>query len=87
MNYIQGIKRIYGDSYLEFMEGLKQTPSDKHTKQFYLELNTKLLAVKKWLKSEINGQMQDSTNRIRLRNQVNILLGLYENNYAVFKQE
>ena len=86
MNYIQGIKRIYGDSYLEFMEGLKQTPSDKHTKQFYLELNTKLSAIKKWLKSEINGQMQDIGNRIRLRNQVNILLGLYENKYAVFKQ-
>jgi len=51
-----------------------------------LELNTKLSAIKKWLKSEINGQMQDSTNRIRLRNQVNILLGLYENKYSVFKQ-
>ena len=68
------------------MEALKQTPSDKHTKQFYLELNTKLSEVKKWLKSEINGQMQDISNRIRLRNQVNILLGLYEKQYCVFKK-
>jgi hypothetical protein len=67
------------------MESLKQTPINQHTKAFYLDLNKKLIEVKKWLKVQVNGQMQDVSNRIQLRNEVNLLLGIYDKEYCIFK--
>jgi len=67
------------------MESLKQTPINDHTKAFYLELNNKLIEVKKWLKVQVNGQMQDVASRIKLRNEVNLLLGIYNREYCIFK--
>ena len=69
------------------MESLKQTPIDGHTKAFYLDLNTKLIEVKKWLKVQVNGKMQDASNRIKLRNEANLLLGIYDGPYCVFKND
>jgi len=85
LNYRQGIINTYGEDYIQFMESLKQTPINDHTKAFYLELNNKLIEVKKWLKVQVNGQMQDVANRIQLRNEVNLLLGIYDREYCIFK--
>jgi hypothetical protein len=85
LNYRQGIIKTYGEDYIEFMESLKQTPINDHTKTFYLELNTKLIEVKKWLKVQVNGQMQDVSTRIQLRNEVNLLLGIYDKEYCIFR--
>jgi hypothetical protein len=67
------------------MDSLTQTPKIKRTKDFYLDLNKKLIEVKKWLKVQVNGQMQDVANRIQLRNEVNLLLGIYNREYCIFK--
>jgi hypothetical protein len=85
LRYREGIKRVYGLDYLEFMDSLTQTPTIKRTKTFYLELNNKLIEVKKWLKTQTKGQIQDSASRIRLRNEVNLLLGIYNKEYCIFK--
>lgn len=85
LNYIKGIKQTYGEQYFNFMDNLTNTPPDFNSKAFYLNLSSKVLPeVKKWLKTEINGKIQDSENRIRLRNEVNLLLGIYENEYSVY---
>jgi len=85
LRYREGIKRVYGLDYLEFMDSLTQTPTIKRTKDFYLELNKKLIEVKKWLKLQVNGQIQDSSSQIQLRNEVNLLLGIYDKEYCIFK--
>jgi hypothetical protein len=75
LNYRQGIIKTYGEEYIEFMESLKQTPIKDHTKIFYLELNTKLIEVKKWLKVQVNGQIQDFAKSNKTAKRSELVIG------------
>lgn len=80
--YQEGIKNIYGQPYLEFIDGLKSHRPIKLTKEELKVIKVKAEALRIDLKSNL--KYSDPIQRITLRNMVNIHLGIYDNNYSVF---
>lgn len=84
-----GVVRVFGVEYLEFITALKRTPITKYTNEEYKEILAKARVVSRRLAKE-NDQLitfRNPEQRIELRNQINIELGIYPVEYCVFKKE
>lgn len=80
--YREGIKSIYGSEYLEFMEETRKTPklglNLTEIKSIYLKAK---IIENRLLKSQIS---RSSEERINMRNEVNVELGIYSVQFSVF---
>lgn len=82
--YRASLIRIFGQDYLEFIEGLNSHRPIKLSKQELIEIKEK--AQKISLHLEKNLQVLDPEQRIELRNIINEELGIYEKEYCVYEQ-
>ncbi len=82
LKYNIGIKNRYGNEYLEFLDTLHQTPSISLTVKDMQNINSKALNIIK----RINTNLIEKTplERIKLRNEFNLELGIYEKNFSVY---
>jgi hypothetical protein len=81
-----GVVRVFGSDYLDFITSLKSTPVQKYTNEDYKLFLQKARQIIKQL-TEWNNQLQQprsATSRIHLRNWVNVELGIYANEYCNF---
>lgn len=83
IKYEIGIIDRYGKRYLEFMKSLQQTPEIKLTKTNLEAIRTIAMGIEKTLKKEQN--LRTPIQRMKLRNDVNVWLGIYEQKFAVYE--
>jgi hypothetical protein len=81
--YRESLKNTFGEDYLDFIEGLKAHRPIKLTKDDLVEIKKKATGIIKDL--ENNKAVLSSRERISMRNSVNLELGIYENQFNVFK--
>jgi len=80
----EGLKRVYGQEYQEFVQRLKNKPI---TKLFNSEYHQAHKVAVKWSKKlEKAGDRYDTQQRVKLRNQINIELEIYQVELCVFNQ-
>jgi hypothetical protein len=78
----EGLEREYGRSYLLFVTGLKQTPVPKYSNQEYQMFYSLACGISNRLKkAEKEYNLEE---RIELRNQINLELGIYSEEYCIF---
>lgn len=82
IKYQSGIRKVYGEPYLEFMDGLQKHPPIQLRKKEMIELYE--IACKIRLKLRKNTAIRTPKQRIELRNQINLELGIYQEEYCVF---
>lgn len=83
VKYRAGIKLIYSAEYADFIdETLMQCPPLHLTKEDLVELRPKIIEIEKRLKKL--DLVYTPKQRIRLRNQVNLEIGIYSDEFAVF---
>ena len=81
-----GVVRVFGQDYLDFITSLKATPIQKYTNEDYKLFLQKSRQISKQL-TEWNNQIQQprsATSRIQLRNWANSELGIYPNEFLHF---
>lgn len=81
-----GVVRVFGLDYLDFITSLKATPVQKYTNEDYKVFLQKARQISKQL-TEWNNQIQQprsATSRIQLRNWANVELGIYPNEFLNF---
>jgi len=83
LKYEIGLIQRYGKKYLEFVKSLSQTPEIKLTKTNLEAIRTIAVGIEKRLKKE--QKMRSAKERIELRNNVNIWLGVYQPQFAVYE--
>ena len=80
IRYRQGIVKIYGNEYIDFMEALKQTPALHLGKTDLMEIRLKAKNALKHIE-RIKRRPED---RIALRNEINQVLGIYPDKFSQF---
>jgi len=78
-----GVVYEYGQPYMDYIGSLKRTPSVKYSDAEYREFYLK--ASKIALKLKAGDLRYSKEDRIRLRNEINIELGIYDNEFCTFK--
>lgn len=81
-----GVVRVFGTDYLDFITSLKSTPIQKYTNEDYKLFLQKARVISKQL-TEWNNQLEQprsATSRIQLRNYANVELGIYPNEFLNF---
>lgn len=81
-----GVVRVFGQDYLDFINSLKSTPVQKYTNEDYKFFLQKARVITKQL-TEWNNQLEQprsATSRIHLRNWANTELGIYPNEFLNF---
>lgn len=80
----EGVVREYGQEYMDFISNLRQTPSLEYMnheyKEFFQLARTIFLDMKKK-----GMRFPNPIDRIKARNEVNIMLGIYTEEFNVFK--
>ena len=79
----EGVRREFGNDYFLFIEGLKNKPIIKHSKQDIERFYRKACAVSNRLKKA--GEVYSMDQRIELRNKINLEIGFYPEEYCLFK--
>lgn len=79
----EGIIYEYGQPYMDFISSLKQTPSPKYSNIEYGEFHLRACEIALRLKKE--DLWYSKEDRIKLRNEINIELGIYDEIYLLFK--
>lgn len=77
-----GVKREFGEDYLEFIFSLKQTPIIKRSNDEYEQLYRNACKVANRLKKQ--PKKLKNIERIEMRNQINIELGIYPKEYCIY---
>lgn len=77
-----GLEIEYGLDYLVFIKGLRVYDIPKFSNEEYKEIYLIALGVAKDLKNK--GQVYSKSDRVRLRNEINIKLGIYKYIQSVF---
>lgn len=78
----EGIKKEYGEEYLEFISNLRRTPCPEITPLEYGTIYKKACKVaNKLIKLNLTYPVK---KRIELRNEINLELGIYSNEYCIF---
>ena len=72
----------YGESYLDFVRGLKTTPTLHWANVDYMDFYTKACKISNELRKK--GERFDLNDRIKMRNEINLELGIYENEQCVY---
>ena len=81
-NFRKGIIDEYGQRYFDFIESLKQTPQPHYKEIEYMEFYQRACNVANYLR-KLNKEYT-LQERIELRNDINIEIGIYEEKYCVF---
>jgi len=79
----EGLVKEYGHNYMDFISELRRTPKLQYTNQDYHELTLKARKIVSKLKSA--DKTYNLKQRIELRNQINLELAIYEEEYCVFE--
>lgn len=82
LKYRWGIKNTFGTEYLDFMEGLQRCPKISLSKDDMIDIYKKACEIRNKLKK--SPKVYNKNQRIELRNQVNLELGIYQEEYCVF---
>jgi hypothetical protein len=81
-----GVARVFGLDYLQFINGLKGTPIMKYNNEDYKEIRSRAKLVIKHI-TELNKDLilhRTPYDRIHLRNWANEQLAIYQHQYCVF---
>lgn len=73
----------YGNDYFLFIKGLKKQPLPRIKQHEYKEYHERALSIIKRLKKDL--KQRSLTERIKLRNEINRELGIYEEQFIIFK--
>jgi hypothetical protein len=84
LKYQQGLMRVFGEDYLEFVEGLRKHPELHLNKAQLIEIKDKASVIVKSL--EKDKRRRNPTERILLRNVVNEELGIYLKEFCSFEK-
>lgn len=84
IKYQSGIRRVYGENYLEFMDGLQKHLPIQLRKKEMIELYEVACKIRNKLRK--NTAIRTPKQRIELRNQINLELGIYQEEFCVFEQ-
>lgn len=79
----EGVVNEYGSDYMEFISNLRRTPMLNFSNAEYRVLTTKARKILKSLKEE--DRIYSLSERIEMRNRINIELKIYDKEYCVFK--
>jgi len=78
----EGLVNEYGKDYMEFISELRRTPALKYSndeyRDFYLKASKIALRIKK------EGKTNDRIDRIVLRNEINLELGVYQKEFCFY---
>jgi len=78
-----GLTNEYGQSYMDFIASLRQTPALEYKEWQYKELSLKSAKIALRLKKlDLTYSIAE---RIKLRNEINLELGIYESKFCKFK--
>ena len=83
LRYREGIRRVFGQEYLDFIEGLQSHPKIGLSKNDMTEIYKSACKIRNELKK--NPQERTPQERIKLRNKINTELGIYLPQYSEFK--
>ena len=78
----EGVKREFGEAYLEFIISLKATPIMKYSNDELKEFSYKASAIVKELKKDL--RKRSNAERVELRNKYNLQLGIYPVEFLTF---
>jgi len=84
LRYQGGIIKVYGEDYLEYMNSLGKHPPIQLRKHEMIELYSKACQIRNKLRK--NEKLRSPKERIELRNQINLELGIYLEEFCVFNQ-
>lgn len=83
LKYREGLINIYGQEYADFMNGLQACPPLKLNKTELIEIKNKASELRNTLKSDLI--VNNPQTRIELRNYINSELGIYPDEFGVFR--
>lgn len=78
----EGLVNEYGQDYMEFISALRRTPKLEYNNQEFHEFTLKARSITSKLKKA--DKVYNLKQRIELRNQINLELGIYLEEYCVF---
>jgi hypothetical protein len=81
----EGLVNEYGQPYMDFISELRRTPSLEYNNDDFRQLTIKARSISARLKKD--DLAYNLEQRIELRNQINIELGIYLKEYCVYKLE
>lgn len=79
----EGLINEYGQEYMDFISGLRKTKSLKFNNSEYRYLTTQARIILKSLKED--DKIYNKSERIEMRNRINIEIGIYNLEYCEFK--
>ena len=79
----EGIEREYGDYYMSFISSLRRTPALKYSNEEYKEFYLMAKEILKELKKD-ETKVFSKEQRIKLRNKINLKLGIYPKEFCIF---
>lgn len=82
LKYQGGIRKVYGEDYLEFMDSLQKHPPIQLRKHQMIEIYENACKIR--LKLRKNEKLRSPRERIELRNQINLELGIYQEEYCIY---
>ncbi len=84
LKYQGGIRKVYGEDYLAYMDSLQKHPPIQLRKNFMIEIYENACKIR--LKLRKNEKLRNPNERIELRNAINIELGIYQEEYCIFNR-
>ena len=78
----EGVVREYGQEYMDFISQLRKTPQLHYNNKEYRDLTEKARVIFKQLKEK--DRIYSKSERIELRNRVNVQLGIYPYEFCTF---
>ena len=78
----EGLVKEYGQDYMNFISELRRTPSLQYSNESFHEITKKARQIVSKLKKV--DKIYNLNQRIELRNQINIELGIYDEEFCIF---
>ena len=83
LNYRDNLINLFSQKYLDFIEGLRRHRPIKLTKQELVEIRKKAMKISNELSKNL--RIRSSKERVELRNEVNLRLGIYDQEFMIFE--
>lgn len=83
LKYQQGLIEVFGEDYFSYVTSLSQHKPIKLTKEEMIEIRGNALEIVKELSRE--NKCRTSLERIKLRNEINLKLGIYDHKFCEYK--
>ena len=80
----EGLIKEYGQEYYEFISELRRTPQIKYSNIEYKEFYRLACSISNMLKKK--GARYELKERIQMRNEINVTLGIYQTEYCVYER-